>query len=122
PCRWTPLDRASLPDRCARRTGGGIHSRPAGRGVADREACWPPDSRADWKPMASGTSKAGAHEWLMGSSRQYLSPDQSFQEFLEHACGDLPRHTRIEAAAYVESFHACDASRISANALGRWHR
>jgi len=50
------------------------------------------------------------------------APDQSFQEFLEHACGDLPRHTRIEAAAYVESFHACDASRISANALGRWHR
>ncbi|MGO9404510.1 MAG: flavin monoamine oxidase family protein [Terriglobales bacterium] len=50
------------------------------------------------------------------------APDQSFQEFLEHACGDLPRHTRNEAAAYVESFHACDASRISAHALARWHR
>ncbi len=49
-------------------------------------------------------------------------PDQSFQEFLEHACNDLPQHTRIEAAAYVESFHACDASRISAHALVRWHR
>lgn len=50
------------------------------------------------------------------------APDQSFQEFLEQACGDLPQHTRIEAAAYVESFHACDASRISAHALARWHR
>ena len=50
------------------------------------------------------------------------APDQSFQEFLEHACGDLPRHTRIEAAAYVESFHACSASRISTHALARWFR
>jgi len=50
------------------------------------------------------------------------APDQSFREFLEHACSDLPRHTRIEAAAYVESFHACDASRISSHALARWHR
>ena len=50
------------------------------------------------------------------------APDQSFREFLEHACGDVPRHTRIEAAAYVESFHACDVSRISAHALARWHR
>jgi monoamine oxidase len=50
------------------------------------------------------------------------APDQSFQEFLEHACSDLPRHTRIEAAVYVESFHACNASRISAHALARWHR
>ena len=50
------------------------------------------------------------------------APDQSFQEFLEHACGDLPQHTRIEAAAYVESFHACNTSRISAHALAQWHR
>jgi monoamine oxidase len=50
------------------------------------------------------------------------APDRSFQDFLEHACGDLPQHTRIEAAAYVESFHACNASRISAHALARWHR
>jgi monoamine oxidase len=50
------------------------------------------------------------------------APDKSFQEFLEHACGDLPRHTRMEAAAYVESFHACNTSRISAHALARWHR
>jgi monoamine oxidase len=50
------------------------------------------------------------------------APDQSFQDFLEHACGDLSQHTRIEAAAYVESFHACNASRISAHALARWHR
>ena len=50
------------------------------------------------------------------------APDQSFREFLEHACGDVPRQTRIEAAAYVEGFHACDASRISAHALARWHR
>ncbi|HKN69492.1 MAG TPA: FAD-dependent oxidoreductase, partial [Terriglobales bacterium] len=50
------------------------------------------------------------------------APDQSFREFLEHACGDVPRQTRIEAAAYVESFHACDASRISAHALAQWHR
>jgi len=50
------------------------------------------------------------------------APDQSFREFLERACGDVPRQTRIEAAAYVESFHACDASRISAQALARWHR
>jgi monoamine oxidase len=50
------------------------------------------------------------------------APDQSFQDFLEHACGDLPQHTRIEAAAYVESFHACNAGRISAHALARWHR
>jgi len=50
------------------------------------------------------------------------APDQSFQEFLEHACGDLPQHARIEAAAYVEGFHACNASRISAHALARWHR
>ena len=49
-------------------------------------------------------------------------PDKSFREFLEHACNDLPRHTRIEAAAYVEGFHACDASRISAHALAQWHR
>jgi monoamine oxidase len=50
------------------------------------------------------------------------APDQSFQDFLEHACGDLPQHTRTEAAAYVESFHACNASRISAHALARWYR
>ena len=50
------------------------------------------------------------------------APDQSFQDFLAHACGDIPQHTRIEAAAYVESFHACDASRISAHALAQWHR
>jgi monoamine oxidase len=50
------------------------------------------------------------------------APDQSFQEFLEHDCGDLPRHTRTEAAAYVEGFHACNPSRISAHALARWHR
>jgi monoamine oxidase len=50
------------------------------------------------------------------------APDQSFQDFLEHACGDLPQQTRIEAAAYVESFHACSASRIGAHALARWHR
>jgi monoamine oxidase len=50
------------------------------------------------------------------------APDQSFRDFLEHACGDLPQQTRIEAAAYVESFHACSASRISAHALARWHR
>jgi monoamine oxidase len=50
------------------------------------------------------------------------APDQSFQEFLEHACGDLPRHARIEATTYVESFHACNASRISAHALAHWHR
>ncbi len=49
-------------------------------------------------------------------------PDQSFQDFLEHACGDLLQRNRIEAAAYVESFHACNASRISAHALARWHR
>jgi len=49
-------------------------------------------------------------------------PDQSFQEFLDQVCGDLPRHARIEAAAYVENFHACDASRISAHALAQWHR
>ncbi len=50
------------------------------------------------------------------------APDQSFQDFLEHTCGDLPQHTRIEAAAYVESFHACNASRMSAHALAQWHR
>jgi monoamine oxidase len=50
------------------------------------------------------------------------APDRSFQDFLEHACGDLPQHTRTEAATYVESFHACDASRISALSLARWHR
>ena len=50
------------------------------------------------------------------------APDQSFQDFLEQACGDLPQHTRSEAAAYVESFHACNARRISAHALARWHR
>jgi len=50
------------------------------------------------------------------------APDQSFQEFLEHACADLPRHTRSEAATYVENFHACNASRISAHALAQWHR
>jgi monoamine oxidase len=50
------------------------------------------------------------------------APDQSFQDFLEQACGDLPQHTRIEAAAYVEGFHACNASRISAHALARWYR
>jgi monoamine oxidase len=50
------------------------------------------------------------------------APDQSFQEFLEQACRDLPQHTRNEAAAYVENFHACSASRISAHALARWHR
>ena len=49
-------------------------------------------------------------------------PDQSFQEFLDQVCGDLPRQARIQAAAYVENFHACDASRISAHALARWHR
>jgi len=50
------------------------------------------------------------------------APDQSFHDFLEQVCTDLPPHTRIEAAAFVESFHACDASRISAHALARWHR
>jgi monoamine oxidase len=50
------------------------------------------------------------------------APDQSFQDFLEQACGDLPQHTRVEAAAYVEGFHACNASRISAHALARWYR
>jgi monoamine oxidase len=50
------------------------------------------------------------------------APDQSFHEFLENACSDLPGHARIEAAAYVESFHACNAGRISAHALARWHR
>jgi monoamine oxidase len=50
------------------------------------------------------------------------APDQSFQDFLERACGDLPQHTRMEAVAYVEGFHACNASRISAHALARWHR
>ena len=50
------------------------------------------------------------------------APDQSFQDFLEHTCVDLPQHTRIEAVAYVEGFHACNASRISAHALARWHR
>jgi len=50
------------------------------------------------------------------------APDQSFREFLEHACGDLPQPARIEAAAYVEGFHACNASRISAHALARWYR
>jgi len=50
------------------------------------------------------------------------APDQSFQDFLEHACADLPQHMRIEAAAYVEGFHACNASRISVHALARWHR
>jgi protoporphyrinogen oxidase len=50
------------------------------------------------------------------------APDQSFQDFLEHACGDLPQHTRMEAVAYVESFHACNASRISTHALARWYR
>jgi monoamine oxidase len=50
------------------------------------------------------------------------APDQSFQDFLEQACGDLPQHTRIEAAAFVEGFHACNASRISAHALSRWYR
>jgi monoamine oxidase len=50
------------------------------------------------------------------------APDRSFQDFLEQSCGDLPQHTRIETAAYVESFHACNTSRISAHALARWHR
>jgi monoamine oxidase len=50
------------------------------------------------------------------------APDQSFQAFLEQRCADLPRHARNEAAAYVESFHACSASRISVHALARWHR
>ena len=49
------------------------------------------------------------------------APDRSFQDFMDHACGDLPQHTRKEAAAYVESFHACNASRISAHSLARWH-
>jgi monoamine oxidase len=50
------------------------------------------------------------------------APDQSFHDFLEEHCGDLPPHARTEAAAYVESFHACNASRISAHALARWYR
>jgi monoamine oxidase len=50
------------------------------------------------------------------------APDESFQHFLERACGDLPQHAKTEAVAYVEGFHACDASRISAHALSRWHR
>jgi monoamine oxidase len=50
------------------------------------------------------------------------APDQSFQDFLERACGDLPQHTRIETAAFVEGFHACNASRISTHALARWYR
>jgi monoamine oxidase len=50
------------------------------------------------------------------------APDQSFQEFLEHDCGDLPPQTRMEAATYVAGFHACNPSRISAHALARWHR
>jgi monoamine oxidase len=49
-------------------------------------------------------------------------PDESFQHFLERAGGDLPQHARTEAVAYVEGFHACDATRISAHALARWHR
>src|ERR1019366_3525052 len=59
PCRWTHLDRISLPDKRAGRTWGRIHPWSASGGVADRGACWPADSRTDWKPMASGTSKAG---------------------------------------------------------------
>jgi monoamine oxidase len=51
-----------------------------------------------------------------------FAPDRSFHEFLEQTCGDLPQHTRVEAAAYVESFHACNASRISVHALARWYR
>ena len=50
------------------------------------------------------------------------APDQSFHDFLEQACGDLPQHTRTEAAAYVEGFHACNASGISTHALAQWHR
>jgi len=50
------------------------------------------------------------------------APDRSFQEFLDHDCGDLPPYTRIEAAAFVENFHACNPSRISAHALARWRR
>jgi len=50
------------------------------------------------------------------------APDRSFHDFLEQTCADLPQHTRVEAAAYVESFHACNASRISAHALARWYR
>jgi monoamine oxidase len=49
-------------------------------------------------------------------------PDQSFQDFLDRFCGDLPQHARIEAAAFVESFHACNASRISSHTLARWYR
>jgi len=75
PGRWAHLDRASLPDKSPGRTGGRIHPWSAWAGVADRGACWPADSRTDWKPMASGTSKAGTHEWLLGSDRQYLQQD-----------------------------------------------
>jgi monoamine oxidase len=78
--------------------------------------------------MASGASRlapvSGSWDLIDGIFRRIdeSAPDQSFQEFLERTCGDLPWHTRIEAAAYVESFHACNASRISAHALARWHR
>ena len=34
------------------------------------------------------------------------APDQSFQDFLEQACGDLPQHTKIEAGDLSEVFAA----------------
>jgi monoamine oxidase len=49
-------------------------------------------------------------------------PDQPFSKFLEQSCSDLPQHSRSEAIAYVEGFHASDATRISTHALARWHR
>ncbi len=45
------------------------------------------------------------------------APDQSFQDFLEHACADLPQHTRIEAAAYVPRGSGCCSIAIQIEAL-----
>jgi len=45
------------------------------------------------------------------------APDQSFEEFLEHSCHDLPEEAKASATSYIEGFHASHAGRISVHSL-----
>jgi len=47
------------------------------------------------------------------------APDQSFEEFLEHSCRDLPEEAKASAISYIEGFHASHAGRISVHSLIR---
>ena len=73
-----------------------------------------------WRVEEGKLRLAGRVFWAMDEIFKRMdanAPDQSFEDFLQHACRDCPDEARVWARAFVSGFHAADPARISVHSL-----